>query len=158
MNYLAEYDSVINSPIEGYENSITTGEAYNKNLESLNESDSATIQYNSSNLKKRISQSLLLNSEITEHQFQALVSFIMAIIEIEESCDCELKDIKVSPSVENEIVFYRKSIVGVSILSIDTDGDLLYNFTGYKNGFDTQRYPFNDQVDFEKLIYYFLSR
>lgn len=157
MNSLSQYNATIDYPEEDYYSTITTSEAYNKGLEILNDNESITTHYNNS-LKNRISQALLLTFELTDNQLRALLSFILAIAKIEQECNCELRDIDLTPSVENEIVFFRKSQLGVSILSIDSDGDLLLNFTGFKTGFETDRYIFGEEIDFEKLIYNFLSR
>lgn len=142
---------------EDFDSTITTSEAYHRQLEVLDESESFTIHY-SNTLKKQISQSLLLKFELSALQFESIISILVAIIQIEDKCDCELKDIKISSSEDEEIVFHRKSQNGISILSIDSDGDILYNFTGFKTGFVTERYIYGENTDFEKLIYSFLSR
>lgn len=157
MNLFLDTSTTSNYSDDIYNDTITTSEAYTKRFESFDEYESITIQYKNS-LKNQISQALLLKFELSNEQLESLLSFLYAIIEIEQTCECEIKGIQVTSSIENEIVFYRKSLLGVSLLSIDSDGDLLFNFTGFKTGFTTESYNYGEVADFEKLIYNFLSR
>lgn len=157
MNLYLDKPSFIGYLDEDFDTTITTSEAYHQQLEFLDESESYTIQY-SNTLKNQISKSLVLKFELTDKQFENIISILSGFIYIEKENDCELKGIKVSSSEEDEVVFYRKSDNGISLLSIDSDGDILYNFTGFKIGFLTERYICGENIDFEKLIYSFLSR
>lgn len=157
MNLYLENPSIVGYLDEDFDTTITTSEAYHQQLEVLDESESFTIHY-SNTLKNQISKSLLLKFELSDNHLENIISILLAIVQIEEESDCELKGIKVSASEEDEIVFYRKSQNGISILSIDSDGDILYNFTGFKTGFFTERFVYGENTDIEKLIYSFLSR
>jgi hypothetical protein len=157
MSSILETTPSISSPSDNYFDSFTTSEAYNEKLEILDETESVTTQYNKT-LKNQISQALLLTFELTTPQFDTLIDFVFAIVKIEQECDCKFNGIGVTPSVENEIVFHRKSQQGISTISIDLDGDILLNFTGFKKGFETERYQFGVVNDFEILVYHFLAR
>lgn len=158
MNSLLHKGSVIGLQEECYYyNTVTTSEAYNKQLEDLAENDSITLQYGN-NLESKISQLQLLAFEISKEQLETLLQFIYALIKLEETYDLEFEGIEMTSSLENEIIFFRKSLLGISMISVDHDGDLLFNFTGFKSGFDTKRFSFGDNIDFEQLIYHFFSR
>lgn len=137
--------------------SITTSQAYNENLNYIDEDEIVTIYYRNT-ITNQLKHLLFLNYDPTENQINALLDILFEFFKIEDLGANILGKIDISDSVENEIVFSRSSTLGVTLLSIDSDGDLLFNFTGFKNGFDTKHYSYTEEIDFENLIYLFLSR
>lgn len=135
--------------------SETVGSLYEQQTEST--VGALTIKYIHDFASKIFTASLKLE-EITEPQFDSLLHIVSHLHDTEEKCqNCLTKDIDIVASVEGEFCFYRKTEKGVSLLSIDKDGDILFNFTGYKEGFRTNQYFFVDEVDYEKIIYNFLA-
>ena len=135
--------------------SEVVGNLYEEQTESV--VGALTIKYIDDFVGKIFTASLNLN-EITDVQFRSLLEIVAHLHYIEEQCqNCLTKDIDVVASVEGEFCFYRKSEKGLSLLSIDEDGDILFNFTGYKEGFLTNRYNESNSIDFEKIVYDFLS-
>lgn len=158
MSYYVKNVEVNNTPINNFENSFTTEEAYDDTLRDIDSSVlSTTIQYKR-DIRNEISKALLLAEEITDAQFESFILFIRQLLEVELICPGLLNEISVTTSEESELIFYRKTQSGVYFLSIDSDGDILLNFTGYKLGFETTRYNFGNEIDFENLVYHFLVR
>lgn len=158
MSYCQNYNSVSSYTDElNINSSITTSDAYNESLSLIDEDQIVTVNYSNS-ISNQIKHLLFLNCDPTDFQLNTLFVVLEEFLKVEKIGANILGKFNISGSVEDEIVFTRTSALGVTLLSIDSDGDILFNFTGFKSGFDTRRYLYNEETDFENLIYIFLSK
>jgi len=132
----------------------TVGSYYEEQAEST--LGALTIKY-IKDFSSKVLTALVKIEDTTKEQFNTLLKVVLELHLTEIKCgNCLTKNVNVVASVENEFCFYRKTEKGVSMLVIDVDGDILFNFTGYNEGFVTKR-SYYDSIDHEKIIYDFLS-
>lgn len=115
-----------------------------------------TTSYESNYLSALVKQAFGY-STITEKQKKIIFGFFESIKVIAENIHPETLQIHVSKSSDEEIRLYRKSDDGISMITIDEDGDGFYNFTGYQNDLITIFFE-NETCDFEKLTYHLLTK
>ena len=98
------------------------------------------------------------NYSFTDLQKQTFTSFFDIFEDISKTIHPDKLNIKIVQSQDAEICIYRKSKGGISMIAIDDDGDGFYNFTGYEDGMSTVFFDFDESINFENLIYQFLSK
>lgn len=116
-----------------------------------------TTSYNREDYLSNFAVGVFRNQSFSNAQKRTFQSFIDTLSNILQTIYPEKVDINFIISQENEICVYRKSQEGISMISIDEDGDGFYNFTGYTSGFDTIFFD-NDSCDCEHVTYKFLSK
>lgn len=157
MSYSIDFNNVNSDSILGLGESVTTDCLYKTtHIEPI--SGAITTQY-VRDLKHKVKRAITkAGGAITEPQKEVLSMVIAYILDLEAYCGSILsKYLRIEYSVEDEYCIYRKSTRGVSLIAIDTDGDLMFNFTGYNGEFQTDRYTFQE-LDLEAVTYSFLSK
>ncbi len=94
----------------------------------------------------------------TSLQKETFIAFFDIFEDISKTIHPEKLHIKITQSQDSEICIYRKTENGISMISIDDDGDGFYNFTGYERGVTTVFFDCDESHSFEKLTYQFLSK
>ncbi len=72
------------------------------------------------------------NNEITENQISVLNRTLSYLQSFVSQNYILINDIKIDMAVDAEVLVYRKSVKGLYNIVIDTDGDVMTSFSGYK--------------------------
>jgi hypothetical protein len=148
-------------PVASLGNSFTTDKYYQEYYEKSqlnNPLSSITTNY-VVNFVTKVFKAFLQLEEASPRQLHTLVEFMVQLHKIEHACNADLnKNIEVVHSVEDEVCFYRKSEIGVSMIAIDNDGDVFYSYIGYKSNSHSKRYYYKDvSSEMEQIVYDYLS-
>lgn len=140
---------------DSFGGTILFEEDYTKNISIL--SGALTTSYQSDYLNS-LCHEAFKDYSFTDLQKQTFTSFFDVFEDISKSQHPDKLKIKIVKSQDAEICIYRKSKEGISLISIDDEGDGFYNFTGYKDGTDTIFFNSDETSNFENLIYKFLTK
>jgi hypothetical protein len=93
-------------------------------------------------------------SNVTDNQLSALQVLVTTLLELEKINSTSFNT-RIEVATDNEIVISRRSSNGISIISVDSFGDIMVNFAGYVLAGKTNFYDFSD-YDPEAVVFDFL--
>lgn len=161
MSYPDQSIESIQIPVTALGSSFTTDQYYQEYYEEsrLNDPLSSITTNYVVNFVTKVFKAFLELEEASARQLNTLMEFMIQLHHIEHACNADLnKNIEVVHSVEDEVCFYRKTGVGVSMIAIDNDGDVFYSYIGYTNNSASKRFYYKEvSSEMERIVYNFLS-